>query len=53
MSYGKIISSNIENIESSFSPKAFIIRSIPNHKKKNDLKKKIQQKRKENVENLW
>jgi len=53
MSYGKIISSNIENIETSFSPKAFIIRSKPNYQKKNDLKKKIQQKRKENVENLW
>lgn len=53
MSYGKIISSNIENIESSFSPKAFIIRSRPNHQKKNDLKNKIQQKRKEKTENLW
>ena len=29
MSYGKIINSKIENLESEFKPKSFIIRSLP------------------------
>ena len=40
MSYGKIINSKIENLESEFKPKSFIIRSLPENMKKKDNKKK-------------
>jgi curli biogenesis system outer membrane secretion channel CsgG len=56
MSYGKIIKNSIDNIESIFQPKTFIIRSKPQLQEKNDMKNKHEQKRKEknkNVDDLW
>ena len=46
MSYGKIINSKIENLESEFKPKSFIIRSLPENMKKKDNKKKQEDMRK-------
>ena len=46
MSYGKIINSKIDNLESEFKPKTFIIRSLPESMKKKDNKKKQEDMRK-------
>ena len=46
MSYGEIINSKIENLESEFKPKSFIIRSLPENMKKKDNKKKQEDMRK-------
>jgi len=56
ISYGKIIKSSIDNIESIFKPKTFIIRSKPQLEKKNDIKIQNEKKRKEKnkkVDDLW
>jgi|TARA_B110000438_G_scaffold47939_1_gene48222 curli biogenesis system outer membrane secretion channel CsgG len=56
MSYGKIIKNSIDNIESIFQPKTFIIRSKPQLEKKNDMKIQHDKKRKDkkkNVDDLW
>ena len=47
MSYGKIINTNKENLESEFKPKSFIIRSLPESAQKKNLQKKVDDKRKE------
>lgn len=47
MSYGKIINTNKENLESEFKPKSFIIRSLPESAQKKNLQKKVDEKRKE------
>jgi hypothetical protein len=46
LSYGKIIDTKVENLESQFKPKGFIIRSLPESTKKKDNKKKQQDMRK-------
>lgn len=55
LSYGKIINSKIDNLESQFKPKGFIIRSLPesmkkknNKKKQEDMRKKIEEEFDEN-----
>ena len=50
MSYGKIINTNKENLESEFKPKSFIIRSLPESAQKKNLQKKADEKRKEIAE---
>ena len=50
MSYGKIINTNKENLESEFKPKSFIIRSLPESVQKKNLQKKADEKRKEIAE---
>ena len=46
MSYGKIINTSVENLESKFKPKTFIIRSLPESMNKNNNAKKQQEVRK-------
>ena len=46
LSYGKIVDTKIDNLESQFKPKSFIIRSLPESMKKKDNKKKQEDMRK-------
>lgn len=55
MSYGRIINTSVENLESKFKPKTFIIRSLPesmnkqdNMKKQKNIRKKIEDEFDEN-----
>ena len=55
MSYGKILNTSIKDLEASFKPKGFIIRSLPesmkkqdNIKKQEDMRKKIEEEFDEN-----
>ena len=47
MTYGKILNSKINDLESIFKPKSFIIRSMPDSIKKENNKKKQEVTRKE------
>jgi hypothetical protein len=56
MSYGKIIKTSVENLESTFKPKSLILRSLSKSAQKNSTKKKVQEKRKkekEKLEQIW